>query len=84
MPIYNKRTDTAAKPLIAAVKQLGARYLPLNSVIDGIVEHRGRVLLVDWKTPGHETLTPTQAKLVAAGWPIHFISTIEQLQTLLR
>jgi len=35
--------------------------------------------LVDWKTPG-ATLTDRQAKLVAAGWSIAFLSTPEQVE----
>jgi hypothetical protein len=77
------RVDNTAKALTAAAKQLGADYLPLNDVIDGILSFRGKTWLVDWKSPGG-TLTPNQAKLVARGWPIRFISTVEQLQRLLQ
>lgn len=76
------RKDTTSKVLIAAVVQFGARYLPLDGAIDGLIEKRGRYWLVDWKTPG-QTLTDTQAKLVAAGWDIKFISTVDQVQDLL-
>ena len=78
-----RKVDASSKTLIAAVKQFGARYLPLNGVIDGIIEHRGQHILVDWKTPGDASLTPAQAKLVAEGWAVKFVSTVEQLQTLL-
>jgi hypothetical protein len=77
------RKDTTSKVLIAAVQQLGARYLPLDGVIDGLIETtRGDRILVDWKTPG-KSLTDAQIKLVAAGWDIRFISTVDQLQSLL-
>jgi ATP-dependent exoDNAse (exonuclease V) beta subunit len=78
------RVDNTAKALTAAAKQLGARILVINGTIDCVLETpRGHYLLVDWKSPG-ATLTETQAKLVAGGWKINFISTVEQLQRLLR
>jgi hypothetical protein len=77
------RIDTTAKQLIAVVKACGAKYLPLNGVIDGVVLSRGKVWLVDWKSPGG-TLTPAQAKLIAAGWPIHCWSDEQQVILALR
>jgi ATP-dependent exoDNAse (exonuclease V) beta subunit len=76
------RPDTTSKILVAEAKRLGADYHPLDGAIDCLLFHRNRVHLVDWKSPG-ATLTDTQAKLVARGWPIRFVSTIEQLQELL-
>jgi hypothetical protein len=78
------RVDNTAKVLIAAAKGLGLTYMPLNDVIDGLLlDKRGRLHAVEWKSPGG-TLTDTQAKYVAAGFPIRFISTVDQLQHLLR
>lgn len=77
------RPDTTSKALIAYAKQLGAEYLPLDGAIDGLLLHRGAVVMVDWKTPG-ATLTETQAKLVANGWPVRFLSKPEHVQELLR
>jgi ATP-dependent exoDNAse (exonuclease V) beta subunit len=76
------RVDNTAKELVKAARQMGAEYLPLNHVIDGILLHRSRVHLIDWKSKGG-TLTPDQAKLVAAGWPIKFVQTVDQLVALL-
>ena len=77
------RTDNTAANLVKATKQLGAKYLPLNSVVDGVIQWKDRTILVDWKSKGG-TLTPAQAKLVAEGWRIEFVSTPEQLEDLLR
>ena len=77
------RIDSTATALIAAAKQLGARYMPLNGIVDGLLLVGGRVLIVDWKSPGG-TLTDDQAKLTAAGWPIYYLSTVDQVQVLLR
>ncbi len=76
------RSDTTSKALIQVAKDLGAKYEHLGAAIDGLIYHRGVVYMVDFKTPG-ATLTDKQAKLVAAGWPIRFLSTPEQVQELL-
>jgi ATP-dependent exoDNAse (exonuclease V) beta subunit len=77
------RVDATSTALVKRARKLGAEYVPLNSIIDGLLFHRGRVYLVDWKSPGG-SLTPDQAKLTARGWPIFYISTVEQLEGLLR
>jgi hypothetical protein len=76
------RVDNTAKELTKAAKQLGADVLTLNGVVDALLLFRGRVWVIDWKSKGG-TLTPAQAKLVASGWPIAFVSTEDQLFTLL-
>lgn len=76
------RVDNTAKALTAEAKRLGARYMAHDGTIDGnLWLPDGRIVIVDWKTPGAD-LTPAQSKLVAAGWPIHFVSTPEQVQAL--
>jgi hypothetical protein len=79
------RVDSTAKTLIAAAKQFQACYTPADGTFDGVLwmPATGRVELVDWKAD-KAGLTPAQAKLVAQGWPLRFISTVDQLQALLR
>lgn len=82
-PTYaNRRIDTAAKPLIAAARGLGVEYENLGGAIDGMLWLGPVVRLVDWKTPGKAALTEGQGKLLARGCPIHFVSTVAQLQAL--
>ena len=76
------RADATAKDLIAAAKKFGAQYMPQDGTVDGILYHKGELYLVDFKSKG-ATLTDGQAKLVAAGWPIKFVSTVEQLVEIL-
>jgi hypothetical protein len=77
------RVDLTAKALIAEAKQRGAQYMPLNDIIDGLLlDKKGQLHAIEWKSPGG-TLTETQARYVAAGFPIRFISSPEQLQQLL-
>lgn len=81
-PSYARhRTDTTAKALTAEAKRLGVDVEPLGGTLDAVL-FLGRVTrLVDFKTPGGE-LQPSQAKLVARGCPVHFVSTVDQLAVL--
>jgi len=82
-PTARHRPDTTKAALVAHAKSLGLGYLDINGVIDGVLYLGRRVELVDWKSPGG-TLTDAQAKLVAKGAPITFITTVEQLEALAR
>lgn len=79
---FANKVDATAAALIAEAKAYGAQYLPINGTIDGALFFRGRLYVVDWK--GEKgALTAKQRELLDAGWPIWFISTSEQLRTLL-
>lgn len=76
------RIDNTATALIAYARSIGFAYLPVNGVVDGVLVLGGfRAAVVDWKSAGG-TLTDAQAKLVASGFPIRFVSTPEQLDFL--
>lgn len=78
------RVDTTAKALKAEAIRLGAKFLPHDGVLDGnLWLPDGRIVLVDFKTPG-AALTPAQGRLSAAGWPIVYLSTPEQVEALVR
>lgn len=82
------KVDSTAKDLVYAARQMGAKVMPLNVVVDALVLHKGRVFVVDWKTP-HGTRNPklvrthAQMALEAEGWPIHYISDVEGLAAML-
>jgi hypothetical protein len=76
------RQDSTAKELIAEAKAYGAKYLPLDGVIDGVLFFRDQVYVVDWKGPKTK-LTKRQSALLAEGHPIWFISNSQQLRELL-
>lgn len=78
---YRHRADTTAKALGAHAKSCGLWVLNLGGAVDAAWGVGEWVALVDYKSPGGE-LTPTQARLVAAGVPIHFVSTTEQVEAL--
>ena len=75
------RIDNTAKALIAYAESLGFVYLPINGTVDGVLAWGQTTTVVDWKSKGGE-LTPAQAKLVAKGFPVRFISKPEQLDAL--
>lgn len=76
------RQDSTASALIAEAKAYGAKYLPLDGVVDGALFFRGNVYVVDWK--GQRTkLTKRQSALLSEGFPIWFVRTSEQLRELL-
>jgi hypothetical protein len=76
------RQDSTAADLIAEAKAYGAKYLPLDGVVDGVLFFRDQVFVVDWKGP-RTKLTKRQSELLAEGHPIWFIRTSEQLRELL-
>jgi hypothetical protein len=76
------RVDTTAASLTALARQMGATVVPLNSAIDCLIySRRGTLYAVDWKGP-KTPRTPTQKRLVASGFPLHFVSTPDQLMAL--
>lgn len=77
------RADSTAAPLVRLARALGARYLHMGGAVDGLLLWQGRTLLVDWKRSQSAARTKTQKGLVAEGWPIRFVSSSEELLTLL-
>ena len=76
------RADTTAKALKAAALKLGASVMPIDGIVDCLIFHKGRVLLIDWKSKGGG-MTPDQIKYTSNGWPICYVSDINQLVALL-
>ena len=75
------RADTGSKELIAYAKSLGFEYAHLGGSIDGLLALGREIVAVEWKGP-HGTLTPTQQKMVARGFPIWFLSRPAQIDAL--
>jgi len=78
---FAARIDNTATALVAHAKSLGFVYLPVNGTVDGVLAWGQTTTVVDWKSKGG-ALTPAQAKLVAKGFPVRFISKPEQLDAL--
>ena len=78
------RTDNGSKALIAHAKTLGWGWLPHDGSCDGnLWRPDGRVVIVDFKSKGG-LLTPRQQRLVMEKCPIEFVSTVEQLEQIMR
>ena len=79
-----RRIDTTARDLTAYAKSRGFKVHTVNGTIDALIWHpaMGRlVAVVDFKSKGG-TLTPDQAKLLASGWPVRFVSDTDQVDAL--
>jgi hypothetical protein len=77
------RTDTRSKELIAYARSLGFDYEHLGGASDGALAWGQTVTLVEWKSKGG-TLTPTQQRLIARGFPVRYLSKPEQIDQLKR
>ncbi len=78
---FANKVDNSAKALIAYSESLGFVYLPINGTVDGVLAWGQAACVVDWKSKGG-TLTPAQAKLLAKGFPVRFLSRPEQIDAL--
>lgn len=65
------RRDTTEKPIVKALRQVGAQVLHLTE-FDLLVLYRGKLFMLDAKT-GKGRTTLTQAALLAKGWPLCFV-----------
>jgi hypothetical protein len=76
------RVDTTAASLTALARQMGAVVLLLNTSIDALIyTRRGSLFAVDFKS-AKTPKTPTQKRLEAAGFPLKFVSTPDELMAL--
>jgi hypothetical protein len=72
---YAARRDQTEAVILQALAQVGAQYVLLD-VWDLMVWFRGRLFMLDCKSPGGKP-TATQATLVQRGWPLQFVETAE-------
>lgn len=79
---FANRVDESEKTLVAYAKQLGFGYAKNGTDWDGDLFLGRTVVPVDWKDPVKATVKPRQLKLLAAGFPLRFISRPEQLDAL--
>lgn len=85
-----RRVDENQKLIVAAFKAVGACVIDLSGtgggVMDLLVIHRGRVLMVEVKNPAKpkadQSLTPAQIRVHAeigrAGGEVHIVRTIDE------
>lgn len=74
---YAAKRDASEAAICQALTQVGALWIQLD-VFDLLVLFRGLWLLevkTDRKAGGRDRMTLSQARLRAAGWPIHEVRT---------
>lgn len=77
---YARRVDTGSKQLVQAARQLGFTVVLCQGTVDAMLWHpRTGWLAVDWKRSATAPKTAKQQQLVAAGTPIQFIWSVDQL-----
>ena len=67
--------------ILKTLRQVGADYVLLDP-FDVLVLHRGRLFMLDCKSPGGRA-TDRQRELIARGWPLVFVRTPEETLTAL-
>lgn len=79
---YAARVDTTQRDLTAYLRERGIGVELLGGTVDAVVWLGRHVRLVDFKSLGGE-LQPSQAKLLAKGCPVEFVSTPQQCDVLI-
>lgn len=75
------RVDNGSKELIAYAEDLGFVVHREGGTIDAYLALGTRIAAVEWKSKGG-TLTPSQQRLIAKGFPVTFVSNAQQLDQL--
>jgi hypothetical protein len=75
------RTDNGAKALQAYADSIGFVRHSDGGAIDDYLAIGQRIAAVEYKSKGG-TLTPSQQRIIAKGFPVRFISSPEQLDAL--
>lgn len=75
------RRDNGSKALEQYAADLGFVVYTEAGAIDAHLALGQKIVAVEWKSKGG-TLTPSQQRLIARGYPVRFVSTPEQLDQL--
>jgi hypothetical protein len=78
---YANRRDSTEAAIFDALRKAGCMVYPTDQPFDAIVCHRGRLNLVECKTPttkaGKVIMKPSQEKLIAEGWPVVILKSVD-------
>jgi hypothetical protein len=75
------RRDNGSKALEKYAADLGFIVHAESGAIDAYLAWGQQIVAVEWKSAGG-TLTPTQQRLIARGFPVRFVGKPEQLDAL--
>lgn len=73
---FGKR-DAVEPEIVKGLRDSGYKVLLLDTFDAMILTPRGSIFMVDFKSPDGKP-KPSQLKLIAEGWPLHFVTTTEQ------
>lgn len=74
---YAAKRDASEAAIVQALAAVGAQVIRLEP-FDLLVLHQGRLWMLDAKTGTERMRTKTQQRLVAEGWPLHFVTTPDE------
>ena len=76
------QSDTTQKDIVAALRKVGVQVEIVGGSFDLLCHFRGRLFMLDAKTPttkkGTYRLTKKQEALLAAGWPLICVTSPTQ------
>lgn len=75
------RRDNGSKALEKYAEDLGFVVHSEGGAIDAYLALGQQIVAVEWKSKGG-TLTPSQQRIIAKGFPVRFVSTPAQLDAL--
>lgn len=73
---WNARRDASEKPIVAALRQVGAKVMHLDK-FDLLVLYKGQLYMLDAKKRKGR-VTDSQHELIADGWPLKFVEDADQ------
>lgn len=76
------KRDAVERGIVEGLRRCGYRVLLLDR-FDLLVYGHGQFYMLDCKSPGGKP-TASQEKLVAEGWPLHFVQTLEEALEIVR
>jgi hypothetical protein len=76
---YANKRDAAEQIIFDALKAMGCKVYPTNKPFDAIICHRGKIYLVECKTPitkaGKVVMSDDQTDLIDDGWPVAILKS---------
>lgn len=75
-PIRFGRRDNTHADIVKGLRKCGYAVLPQDDYDMLVKAPDGRLFMLDAKSPGGKA-TELQNKMLSAGWPLHFVESVE-------
>lgn len=76
-PVRFGRRDNTHHAIVAGLRKCGYSVWPQDDYDMLVRGHNGLIYILDAKSPGGKP-TKLQQKMLDAGWPIKFVTTVEE------